>query len=147
VLSYDNTIHVLFLLLFQEYLHNTHAIPKGFSESGPNMMWHGVSHGIFAFPWLTLRDEIRKYGMLSDTARDECSLMNCCCWEQHSGMLMDWSAAGTFELREAWYKGLEAKNIGGDIEEEYSNPKRVYELFDKLTNETGTLQVLDILSL
>jgi hypothetical protein len=110
-------------------------------------MWHGVTHGIFAFPWLILRDEIRKYGMLSDTARDACSLMNCCCWEQHSGMLMDWSATGTSKLREAWSKGLKAKNIGGDIEDEYSNPKRVYELFDKLTNETGTLQVLDILSL
>lgn len=98
-------------------------------------MWHGVTHGIFAFPWLVLRNTLRNNGILSDAAQDQCSLVNCCCWEQHSGMMMDWTAVGTTLLREAWKANIIENQT------EFESVEVVSEKYAKLANATGTLAV------
>lgn len=84
-------------------MRKTLAIPSTFSKnSKPNELWRGATHGAFVLQWSTLRDDFRKMGLLSDLARDQCGGLNCCCWEQFSGMAMDWLAPGNKAWREGW---------------------------------------------
>jgi hypothetical protein len=84
-------------------MRKTMAIPFSFSKnSRPNLLWRGATHGTFVLQWDTLRDGLRKIGLLSDLARDQCGGLNCCCWEQFSGLAMDWLAPGNKAWREGW---------------------------------------------
>jgi len=65
-------------------------------------------------PWPFLRDGLRRLGLLSDVARDACGTLNCCCFEQLSGLAFDWLAPGNSQWRASFAEvvGRFASSVG-----------------------------------
>jgi hypothetical protein len=63
------------LFVWQEMLDSTGKIPRLFSASPVNTLWHGSSHGVLAFSSASLV-AFRELGLLSDLAMDACGRMN-----------------------------------------------------------------------